>query len=189
MKLNYSSKILILSAILFVGILALNVATMNLLLKEIDSVNYKIKQLEETAREIEKGLSLKDSLASSQLERERLTEYFVGAGNAAAVEFTEYLESLAKDAFVTQKKSLNYELIDGLQSSEYVSAIRFRFNVTGSWANVFSFLQTIENLPKVSNLNSVSLSINPEAVSAEGIKLTEKIWSADLDFTVANLKK
>ena len=78
MKLNYSSKILILSAILFVGILALNVATMNLLLKEIDSVNYKIKQLEETAREIEKGLSLKDSLARSQLERERLTEYFVG---------------------------------------------------------------------------------------------------------------
>ena len=77
MKLNYSSKILILSAILFVGILALNVATMNLLLKEIDSVNYKIKQLEETAREIEKGLSLKDSLASSQLERERLTEYFL----------------------------------------------------------------------------------------------------------------
>ncbi len=178
MRLNHSKKIFILSLISFFCVLILSIVFTNLLLDKIISINDKVKQLDISSRERERELNLKDSIASSKIERENLGGYFVGAGNAETVKFTEYLEDLATNLDLTQKKSLDYEPIGELKSSEVVSAIRFKFNVSGSWSNVFAFLRAIENLPKVSHLNNVSLNLNSES----------KIWSADLDFLVVKLK-
>lgn len=188
MRLSYSKKIFIVSLGIFVGVIILDVIFTNLLLGKIISINDKVKQLNFSSQEREKELNLKDSIASSKMEREKLLNYFVGPGNAETVEFTKYLEDLALRSGVSQKKSLNYEPVSELASSEVVSAIRFRFNVTGSWANVFNFLQAIENLPKVAYLNSVTLSVSSEAVSPKGTKTAGKTWSADLDFSVIKLK-
>jgi hypothetical protein len=188
MKLNYSKKILIISLLIFILIILLDIFITKLLLNKITSINDKVKQLNISSAEREKELNLRDSIISSDLEREKLTSYFVGAGNAETVEFTKYLEDLAIKNGVSQKKSLASEAVNELNSSDIVSALRYRFNVSGKWANIYNFLQAIENLPKIALLNSVSLSVSAEAVSAKELKTTGKIWSADLDFSVIKLK-
>ena len=184
MKLNYSKKVLVASLITFVCVLVLDIIFTNLLLDKIVSINDKVRQIDISSREREKELNLKDSIASSKNEREKLLGYFVGAGDAETGTFTKYLEDLALANGVTQNKSLAYEPVIGLESSDVVTAIRFKFSISGRWANVWSFIQAVESLPKVSYLANVSLNLNSEAVSAK----TGKIWSADLDFSVVKLK-
>jgi hypothetical protein len=188
MKLNFSNKILITAIITFIIILVLDVVFTKLLLNKIYSINDKVKQLEISSQEREKELNLRESVESTKLEREKLSGYFVGAGEAETLEFTKYLENLALEMGVTQKKSLDYEAVGALSSSDVVSAIRYRFNVSGKWANVYSFLQAVENLPKVAYLSSVSFSLNSEIISPKEAKTGSKIWSADLDFSVVKLK-
>lgn len=188
MRLSYSKKILILSLVIFASILTLDIIFTNMLLGKIAGINDKIRQLDISSQKREEELILKDLIASSKIEREKLTGYFVGAGNAETVKFTKYLEDLALEAGVTQKKSLDYESANEQSASKVVSAIRYRFNVTGKWTNVFYFLQMIENLPKVLSLNNVSLSVNLGAVSASEARSGDGIWSADLDFSVVKLK-
>jgi Tfp pilus assembly protein PilO len=81
---------------------------------------------------------------------------------------------------------LDYEPASEMTNSEFVSAIRFRFNVSGSWQNVFDFLRTIENLPKISYLSGINLTMNTSDISVKDGK--NKTWSLDLDFSVIKLK-
>jgi hypothetical protein len=189
MKLIYSRKIFILAITFFAGVLALNIIFANLLFNKIVNINNKVKQLNISSQERERELNLRDSIADSKAERERLEQYFVGAGNAETVKFTKYLEDLALEMGVTQSKTLNYEPVIGLESSSVVSTIRFKFSISGKWANVYNFQKAIENLPKVVTLNSVSLSLSTNEETDKDIKSTGKIWNADLDFSVINLKQ
>lgn len=177
MTLNYSKKILLLSVVTFFCMLFLNYVSFSFLIEKVIDINDKVKQLNISSQERERQLNLRDSVANSKVEREKLLGYFVGAGNLETVVFTKYLEDIASQAGVTQSKSLNYEPIAGFPSSETLTSIRFKFNVSGRWANVFTFLQEIENLPKAAALNNVSLNVS-----------TGNTWSADLDFSVAKLK-
>ncbi|OHA46453.1 MAG: hypothetical protein A2541_00595 [Candidatus Taylorbacteria bacterium RIFOXYD2_FULL_36_9] len=186
MKLTYAKRIFIWSVIIFVLVLISDIIFTNLLLTKIMNINNKIRQLDISSQERLKELSLKDLIVSSETERKDLTDYFVGAGNAETVEITKYLENLAMEMGVTQRKTLDDDIISGLSSSETVSAIRFRLNVSGRWSNVFNFLQAIERLPKVLSLNSAILSVNSEATAIK--EAGNKIWSADLDFSVVKLK-
>jgi hypothetical protein len=188
MKINYSKRILILFLVIFIGVIALDVLYTNKLFDQILSINDKVKQLNISSEKREKELSLKDFILSSKVEREKLDQYFVGAGNAETVKFTKYLEDLAAEVGVDQKKSLDYEAVSEFQSSDVVSALHFRFNVSGHWADVYTFLKLIENLPKVVSLNSVSLTATSGAVSAREAKSGVRLWSADLDFFVVKLK-
>lgn len=188
MKYSYSKKILTLSIIIFVIVLVLNIIFTNLLLGKIYSINDKIKQLDISSQEREKALSLKDSIASTKTERENLATHFVGAGNAETVSFTEYLENVALETGVNQKKSLNYESVVELGPSEIISSIRYKFNITGKWSNVLKFVQAMEYLPKVSYLSGVSMGVNLGNSTTTGSRMGEKNWSADLDFSVAKLK-
>ena len=188
MKLNYSKKILIASIVTLAVIVVLDVVFTDLLLGKIFDINDKVRQLEISSQEREKELNLKDSIASSKVQREKLGGYFVDAGDIETLDFTKYLEDLAKDNGVIQSKTLNYEPAKGLESSNIVSSIRYKFTVSGSWSNVFNFIQAIENLPKVSSLNSVSLSSSLGDSSSKGTKVGVRVWSAELDFSVANLK-
>lgn len=188
MTIKHSQKVLIIAIVVLSVVLVLNIVFGNMLIDRIVSINDKVKQLDISSQEREKELNLKDSISNSKTEREKLGGYFVGAGNAETVEFTKYLEDLAKEKGVTQSKTLSYESVSGMNSSDAVSAIRYRFNVTGRWNNVYSFLQAIENLPKVSYLNSVSLNLVSEPVTAKDSRVVARIWSADLDFLVVKLK-
>ena len=187
MKINYSKKILLLSAIVLLLILVLDIIFTNLLMSKIININDRVKQLNISSREREKELNLKDAIVSSEAERKKITEYFVGSSNADIVEFTKYLEDLALAQNLTQKKSLDYGAVEGLPASGAISALHFRFNVSGKWSNVFTFLQAIENLPKITYLNSVSLNIVSGDLSTKGASEGNKIWSADLDFSVIKL--
>lgn len=189
MKLKYSQKILIIAIIILGLTLTLNIVFGSMLIGKIVDINNKVKQLDISSQEREKELNLKDSISNSKLEREKLNGYFVGAGNAETVDFTKYLEDLAKEKGVTQTKTLSYESVSGLGASDVVSVIRYRFNVTGKWFNVYAFLQVIENLPKVSYINSVSLNTSLEGVTAKEAKSLIRIWAADVDFSVVKLKK
>ena len=178
MKLKYAQKMLILSIIFFVIILVSNIVFAELLLGKIFDINDKVRQLNISSQERENELNLKDSIGTSKTEREKLNAYFIASGDLPALDFTKYLENLAKDAGVTQTKTLAYEALAGLPTSDIVTSIHYKFTVTGHWANVSSFLQAVENLPNVLSVGGVSLSVNPES----------QIWSADLDFSVASLK-
>jgi len=188
MKLNYSQKILILSSTILVVVLILNIVYANLLLAKITSINDKIKQLNISSQQRENELNLKDSIIDSKLGREKLAEYFVGSGDAETVEFTKYLENLAKEVGVIQKKTLEYEMVKGFESSEVISSIHYKFNITGSWASIFNFLLIIENLPKAISLNSVSFNVNTGVALEKEIDYVNKGWSADLDFSVVKIK-
>ncbi len=178
MKINYSKKVLIFSTVVLIGVLVLDVIFTDLLLGRIMSINDKVKQWDISTQERAREVSLKSSIASSKDDREKLIGYFVAAGDVETLNFTKYLEDLALQNKVTQKKTLAYEAISELGSSDVVSAIRYRFSISGSWNNISNFLQAIENLPVISTINSVTFSVS-----------SDKVWSADLDFSVAKLKK
>jgi len=187
MKLNYSKKILIMSVILFIGVIVLDIIFTGLLLTKIISINDKVKQLDISSQERLRELNLKEAISSSMINRDKLSGYFVGAGNSETVDFTKYLENLALESRVAQKKTLNYEPAIGMASSSVVSVIRYKFETSGSWNNSFNFLKGIENLPKVAYLNSISINLNSEGVSDVNTKPTGKVWSAIIDFSVAKL--
>jgi len=178
MKLSFSKKVLILAVVTFFIVLFLDIIFTNLLLKKIVSINDKVRQIDLSSKERLKELNLKDSAADTIEEREKLIKYFIGPGNAETVEFTKYLEDLAAEMNLNQRKTLDYEVVNESGLSDFVSAIRFKFNVSGKWSDVYSFLYAIEKLPKIVSLNSVSLNLDSN----------NKIWSADLDFSVIKLK-
>ena len=180
MKLNYSKKILIISTVIFLVIFILNIISCNLLWTRIVSINDKIRQIDISTQERGREMVLRDLIANTREQREKLSSYFVGAGNAETVEFTEYLENQAKKVGVTQKKSLAYDEVEELGVSEQISVVRYKFNVSGGWTNVFNFLGVIENLPKVGYLSTVTFNADID-------KNSPKIWSADLDFSVIKL--
>jgi Tfp pilus assembly protein PilO len=186
MKINFSKKILILSILLLLAISVLDVIFINLLIDKIYSIKDKENQLNISTQEREKELLLRESIGNSVVNRALLEEYFVPDGNLETVKFTEYLEKLASDMNLEHKKSLDYEPASEMTNSEFVSAIRFRFNVSGSWQNVFDFLRTIENLPKISYLSGINLTMNTSDISVKDGK--NKTWSLDLDFSVIKLK-
>lgn len=178
MKLSFSKKVLISAIVTLFIVLFLDTVFTNLLLKKIVSINDKVRQIDISSQERLKELNLKDSTANTVEEREKLGEYFVGPGNAETVEFTKYLEDLAAEMNLTQRKTLDYEAVNEPGLSDFISAIRFKFNVSGKWSDVYGFLYAIEKLPKIVSLNSVSLNLNSD----------NKTWSADLDFLVVKLK-
>jgi len=178
MKLNYSKKILILSIITFIIVLTLNLIFSSLLFGKIVDINNKVKQLDISSQERLKELNLKNLIAGTESDRKALDEYFVAPGNSGTVNFTKYLEDLAVAMKVTQTKFLAYEPVNGLESSSFLSAIHYRFKVTGKWTNVFNFLQVVEKIPKAIFLKNISLYYNSDI----------KDWSADLDFSVVQLK-
>jgi Tfp pilus assembly protein PilO len=188
MKIVFSKKMLILSIVILAVTAVLDAVFTQLLVGKINSINDKVKQLEISSQERLKELTLKDSIAGSKAEREKLLSYFVGATNADVVDFTKYLEDLAKQAGVRHEKTMNYAPIGELPSSDVVSSLRYRFNVTGAWSNVFAFLQAIENLPKAVLVNNVTLTVSSEAVSVKELRSGNKLWSADLDFSVVKIK-
>jgi len=188
MKFNYTKKALVISIFIFIVVIILDVLFTSLLIKQINNINNKVKQLDISFQERLRDSTLKDSIFKTEIEREKLAGYFVGVSNAEIVEFTKYLENLATGFNLTQKKTLNYEPALGLESSAIVSTLRFKFNVSGQWSNVFNFIQAVENLPKVSYLTSVSAHLNSEALSVKEIKSLGRVWTADLDFSVINLK-
>lgn len=186
MKINFSRKILIFSIIFLLIVVILNVFFINLSIVKIRDIKDKENQLNISTQEREKELLLKESIGNSIVNRALLEEYFVLNGNLETVEFTEYLESLANNMNLEHRKTLDYAPIGEMPNSEFISTIRFRFNVSGSWQNVFDFLRIIENLPKVSYLNNFSFSVNSDSTSAKNIK--NNIWSLDIDFSVIKLK-
>jgi Tfp pilus assembly protein PilO len=183
MKLNYSKRILIIAILIFIGVLVLDLIFSNLLLGKINGINERVRQLAISATEREKNLKLKDSIINSEQDRLKLEQYFVGASDAETADFISRLESLAKASGLTSSiKSVSYEPINDLNSSETVSFIRFKFSLTGKWSNVFTFLQEIENLPKIVLVQNASFDVNSD------LKNTVKIWSGDIDFSVVKLK-
>jgi hypothetical protein len=182
MKINFSKKIFIVSITIFIVVLAMDMVSSYLLINKIIDINNKVKQLNISSQDRLKQLSLNDAISSSVKEREKLTGYFVGPGDLNTVDFTKSLEDLADIMGVTQKKSLAYEEVPGLASAGAVQSIRYKFTVSGKWANVYNFVHAIENLPKISALASVSF------IYSAGDKAGAGVWFADLDFSVLKLK-
>lgn len=183
MKLVFSKKILILAIGVLIIIVTLNITFASLLINNVSKINGKIEQLDISSQERERELNLRDSISNTIDGRKKLTDYFVKAGDPETVEFTKYLEALAVENGVEHNKTINYESIKGGESSPIVSAIRFKFSISGRWTNIFSFVQAVENLPKIVFINSVSIILNSANTT------TNRTWTANIDFTVAKLKK
>jgi uncharacterized membrane protein len=187
MKLSYSKKILILSALVFIGVVVLDVIFTNLLLNKIIGINDKVKQLTISSQERERNFILQDLVTSTKTERIKLEQSFVGVGDINTAEFIRSLELLAKSYSVTLViKSVGYEPVPEMASSEVVSLIKFKVNVIGKWDNVYGFLGKMENLSKVAMVTGVTFDAN---AGFEGGKNQSKSWSADIDFSVVKLKR
>lgn len=185
MKINFAQKVLLLFVLIFILVLAGNIVVGNFVYKKISDINNKIKQVTLSAEERERAAVLKDSLLNSEIDRDKLEEYFVGSTDADTANFITYIEGLARqNGLVYDVRNVAYEPVSELSNSEHINFIKFRVNVVGSWNNVFTFLQVIENLPKVVSLGSVSFDNGPSLSS----KTRAKIWSADLEFSVARFK-
>jgi hypothetical protein len=186
MKLTYSQKILILSALVFIGVVVLDVIFTNLLLGKIVGINDKVKQLTISSQERERNFVLQDLVANTKEERTKLEQYFVGVGDIKTAEFIRSLESYAKAYSVTLIiKSVGYESIPEMASSEVVSLIKFKVNVVGKWDSVYGFLERVENLPKVALVNSITLDANAGIEKGN----QARSWSSDIDFSVVKLKR
>lgn len=178
MKNLSSKKILIFSGIIFLSVLITDIIFVHLLFGKIFNINDKVRQIDLSSQERLKELNLRDAVSGTAEDRERLEQFFVQPGNNEVLKFTKFLEDLANGENLTHKKSLNYEQVTEEGLSGEISALRFRFHISGRWAGVYRFLLLIERLPKVVILNSVSLNLNSE----------DKNWTADLDFSVIQLK-
>ena len=121
MKLNYSQKILTASVVIFFSVLTFDAIFTNLLISKIYDINDKVSQLNTSSFERERELNLRDSVAGTKLDREKLSGYFVSAGNLETLEFTKYLEDLARENQVKQTKVLSLEPLRGMESSSVVS--------------------------------------------------------------------
>lgn len=188
MKLNYSKKIFIMSVLLLLLILIFNIIFLYLLFSKIESVNNKVKQLNISTEKRATDFILKDSVLSLSEEREKLSNYFIGMGDKETIDFTKYIEDLADSLNITQQKTLSLETIPNFASSETVSAIRYKINVSGPWSNVYHFILLMENIPKVTFLKSISLNTSLEASSLKEIKKNNRIWNANLDFVIVKSK-
>lgn len=185
MKLNYSKKIFILGLVTFVCVIILDIIFTDLLVGKIMMINNKVQQLVISSDERERELNLKDSIRNSDIARVELEKYFIGAGDAETVAFTKSLEDLARASSVAYTiRSLNYEMAPDLGGSASVSLIRFSFTIKGQWSNVMTFLKLVENLPNVVLVNNASLSVSDGDIA----NAKQSIWSADVDFSVAQLK-
>ena len=187
MKLSYSKRIFILSVIFFVGTLTLNIIYFNLLVKCVANINNKVKQINLSTQERENQINSADLVNSTELDRSKLQKYFVGSGSALVVDFTKSLEVLAQTMGVTQKKTLAEESIPELGASDVVSAVRYKFSVSGKWSSVYNYILAIEYLPRVVLINNISLSLT-EPLTTDGVITGSKFWTADLDFSVAKMK-
>jgi len=188
MKFYYTKKILIISILVFVIIIIESILFTNVLINKIVSINDKTVQMNTLTEEKMMDTNLGESITNTEVERKMLDQYFVGPGNVDTVEFTKYLEVLAKGFNLTQKKTLNYEPAMGMESSDSVSVIRYRFDVSGKWSDVYNFIQAVENLPRAGYLNSVNLNLSSVLSPTKSINSGNKIWTANLDFSVFKLK-
>ena len=176
MKLNYSKKVLILSIALFLLVLIFDLVFTNLLLGKVTNINNEVKQLTVSTQEREFSQSLKDSILKTEKDRTKLEQYFVAAGDARTAEFINQIEVLAKSSGLTPEvRAVDYEPVATAATSSTVSLVHFKLNIVGKWDNVFNFLQTIENLTKITLVQGVTLN----ASSA--------LWSGDIDFTILKL--
>lgn len=186
MKIDYTKKILIVSVAALIIVLVLDFIFTNLLLTKIVGINDKVKQLVLSSQERERNLNLKETIMSSEAERAQLEKYFVPAGDAKTADFINYIESLAKAAGLSYSiKSVGYEPLSDNGLADRLVFIRFKLGISGEWGRVFDFLQTIENLPVTSTLNSSSFGLSGEKAKNS----SAAIWSADLDFSVVQIKK
>lgn len=177
MKINFSKKILIVSIGVFIVTLSSVLLLSGLLINKINNINDKIHQLQISTMERENNILLGDLIIGSETDRKKLEKYFIGPGDIETAVFIGYLESLAKDTgLVSNIRSVGYETGENISSLETISFVGFDFSVSGKWNDVFNFVKLIENLPKVSSVNSVSLEVN------------SGVWSADIDLSVAKLK-
>ncbi len=186
MKLNFSKKILLFSSLFMIGVFVIDFIFITLLIDKMVDIKDKENQLEISSQEREKELFLKESIINSEEKRSELEQFFVKDGNLETVKFTEYLEGLAYSMNLEHKKTLDYEPAKDLISAEFISAIRFRFSISGSWQNVFDFIRMIEKLPQISYLNTLALNVITSNISTKDFN--NQIWSADLDFSVLRLK-
>jgi Tfp pilus assembly protein PilO len=185
MKIKYSQKVLGSFVIIFLLILTANIIIGRMSIKQIESINNKIRQVTLSSEEREKLLALKESLTNSEEDRKLLDKYFIGSTDADTANFISYIENLAKQNGLTYNvQNVSYEPISEISSSEQVNFMKFQLNIVGGWSNIFTFVQNIENLPKVVSLSAVSIDNGPSL----GAKSKTKNWSADLEFSVARLK-
>lgn len=183
MKIRYSQKILGLFIIIFLVVLAANIVVGRMNIGQIDNLNNKIRQVTLSAEERERVLAIKDSLLNSEADRKILDKHFIGPSDSDTADFIGYIEGLAKQNNLAYSvKDISHQPISEISGSEQVNFMSFRLNVLGTWDNVFTFLQFIENIPKVVSVANISIDNGPSL----GGKT--KNWSADFEFSVGRLK-
>lgn len=177
MKSNNSKKVLIFMAVLLIISLSTAIYLGHILYKQIVNTNNKVEQVKFSTAEREKVFALRDSVDKTTEQRGILNQAFVGSSDLDTANFIDYIENLAKKSNLSYSvKSVAYE--DKMGSLEFgnLKFIRIKMNVGGVWSSVFAFTRQIENLSKLTFINSVSFD-----------QVGNK-WSAEIDFVTLKLK-
>ncbi len=185
MKIKLSTKIVVVSLVVAFIVILINGYFGRLLYQQILSTTNKIEQISIATIEREKMTALEHSLDTSTSSRAILDQYFITADDADTANFIDSVENIAKQGGLEYVVSgIDYDKNPEFGSLTNLNFIKLKINVTGNWLAVWNFLQTIENLPKVLVISSVTLD-----TSAKNIKGQINKWSADLEFSVAKIKK
>lgn len=139
--------------------------------------------------------SIKNSLEQNKDSLNRVDSYFVNTDGA--VGFIEGLEKLASDGGVSLTIGGVNNEIDTKVKNDFKEILRLRVDVSGSWANVVSFISALETLPFRVQIETVSLGLTSAADKLAFQSLADTVqrkpssderWKASFEFTVIKLK-
>lgn len=110
---------------------------------------------------------LQHQLQATQADRDKLQSYFL-VSRSDSVDFLNYVEALATDNEVTLKTNNPSETERGEQA-----VLTVDYTISGTLAQVEKFIELLELIPYVSQLQSIALR-----------KQTEVVWEANVTIDV-----
>ncbi|MBU0963476.1 type 4a pilus biogenesis protein PilO [Patescibacteria group bacterium] len=162
-KLNNSKKILILSGIIGVLIIAIIIfglfplySSINLLDEKIYDKRVKLAIYEQQRQNIE---STRDDYFQIKSDADTIAKVFIDKNNFLNLIST--LENLATDNQVTQNINLNIS-----SQSDIKDKISITLNTKGNWQNFSKYLVNIENLDFYVNIYDLSINRSGDDIEA-----------------------
>jgi hypothetical protein len=135
--------------------------------------------------------SIKITLEDYEEEVAKLDTYFIS--HEGTSEFIESLESLGEKAGVALTIASVALEQDTRVKNDFKEVLRIRMETSGSWANTFTFLSIIENMPmsvRVENA-AVLLFTASDDLSFNGgdrVRSEGEYWKGSFEITAAKLK-
>lgn len=159
--------------------------------------NQKISTLsQQEESDIKKDNSLRgirDSLESNKIELEALNSYFLRPDGI--VDFIEFLEDLGEKSGIALTIGGVSTELDPKVKDDFKEILRLRLETSGSWNEIFYFLNALERLPyaiRVDNFSVGLMSASDQILFGDvtkSISPSGRVWKASFDISVIKIRQ